>query len=80
VAAQLPGATLVPDATNAAGQHGIGITWPSPNPRADHYELIFDKATLQNIGEEQFNPKTGAVDFEIAPLQRAFVDKAGELP
>jgi hypothetical protein len=80
VAAQLPGATLVPDATNAAGQHGIGITWPSPNPRADHYELIFDKATLQNIGEEQFNAKTGAVDFEIAPLQRAFVDKAGELP
>jgi hypothetical protein len=80
VAAQLPGATLVPDATNAAGQHGIGITWPSPNPRADHYELIFDKATLQNIGEEQFNAKTGAVDFEIAPIQRAFVDKAGELP
>jgi hypothetical protein len=80
VAAQLPGATLVPDATNAAGQHGIGITWPSPNPRADHYELIFDKATLQNIGEEQFNAKTGAVDFEIAPRQRAFVDKAGELP
>jgi hypothetical protein len=80
VAAQLPGATLVPDATNAAGQHGIGITWPSPNPRADHYELIFDKATLENIGEEQFNPKNGEVNFEIAPVQRAFVDKAGELP
>jgi hypothetical protein len=43
-------------------------------------ELIFDKTTLQNIGEEQFNAKTGAVDFEIAPVQRAFVDKAGELP
>jgi hypothetical protein len=81
VAAQLPGAIIVPDATNAAGQHGIGITWPSPNPgRADQMELIFNKTTLQNIGEEQFNAKTGAVDFEIAPLQRAFVDKAGELP
>ena len=81
VAAQLPGAIIVPDATNAAGQHGIGITWPSPNPgRVDQMELIFDKTTLQNIGEEQFNAKTGAVDFEIAPRQRAFVDKAGELP
>ena len=81
VAAQLPGAIIVPEATNAAGQHGIGITWPSPNPgRVDQMELIFDKTTLQNIGEEQFNAKTGAVDFEIAPVQRAFVDKAGELP
>lgn len=75
------GAIIVPGATNAAGQHGIGITWPSPHPgRVDQMKLIFDKTTLQNIGEEQFNAKTGAVDFKIAPLQRAFVDKAGELP
>ena len=81
VAAQLPGGIIVPDATNAAGRPGIGITWPSPNPgRVDQMELIFDKTTLQNIGEEQFNAKTSAVDFEIAPVQRAFVDKAGELP
>ena len=81
VAAQLPGAIIVPDATNAAGRPGIGVTWPSPNPgRVDQMELIFDKTTLQNIGAEQFNAKTGAVDFKIAPLQRAFVDKAGELP
>jgi hypothetical protein len=80
-AAQLPGAIIVPDATNAAGRPGIGVTWPSPNPgRVDQMELIFDKTTLQNIGAEQFNVKTGAVDFKIAPLQRAFVDKAGELP
>jgi hypothetical protein len=80
-AAQLPGAIIVPDATNAAGRPGIGVTWPSPNPgRVDQMELIFDKTTLQNIGEEQFNAKTSAVDFEIAPVQRAFVDKAGELP
>ena len=80
-AAQLPGTIIVPDATNAAGRPGIGVTWPSPNPgRVDQMELIFDKTTLQNIGAEQFNAKTGAVDFKIAPLQRAFVDKAGELP
>ena len=81
VAAQLPGATIVHDATNAAGQHGIGITWPSPNPgRVDQYEMIFDKTTLQNIGEKQFDAKTGRVDFQVAIQQRAFVDKAGELP
>jgi hypothetical protein len=81
VAAQLPGATLIPDATNAAGQHGIGVTWATPNPgREDQYEMIFDKKTLQNIGEKQFDAKTGRVDFEVAIQQRAFVDKAGELP
>jgi len=81
VAARLPGATLVPHATNAAGQHGIGITWPSPAPgRVDQYEMIFDKKTLQNIGEKQFDAKTGRVDFEVAIQQRAFVDKAGNLP
>jgi len=42
--------------------------------------LIFDKKTLQNIGEKQFDAKTGRVDFEVAIQQRAFVDKAGELP
>jgi hypothetical protein len=81
LAAQFPGATLVPDATDAIGQHGIGVTWPSPNPgRVDQNELIFDKKTLQNIGEKQFDAKTGRVDFEVAIQQRAFVDKAGELP
>jgi hypothetical protein len=81
LAARFPGATLVPDATNAIGQHGIGVTWPSPNPgRVDQNELIFDKKTLQNIGEKQFDAKTGKVDFDVAIQQRAFVDKAGDLP
>lgn len=81
VAAQLPGATIVHDAVNAAGRPGIGITWPTPNPgRVDQDEMIFDKTTLQNIGEKQFDAKTGRVDFQVAIQQRAFVGKAGELP
>jgi hypothetical protein len=81
LAATMPGATLVPNATNAVGQHGIGITWASPDPgHVDQTEWIFDKTTLQFIGEREFNAKTGALDFEIATVQRAFVDKAGELP
>jgi hypothetical protein len=72
---------LSPTRPTRPGQHGIGVTWPSPDPgRVDQNELIFDKKTLQNIGEKQFNAKTGRVDFEVAIQQRAFVDKAGELP
>jgi len=77
VAALLPGATLVPDAVNVAGQHGIAIAWTSHQYRT---EWIFDKKTLQYIGERDYNVKTGVVNGESAILQRAFVDKAGQLP
>jgi hypothetical protein len=81
VAALLPGATVVPDAVNAGGQHGIAIAW-SPTNGAQTYrnEWIFDKKTLQYIGERDYNVKTGVVNGESAILQRAFVNKAGELP
>lgn len=82
VAARLPGAILVPDATNAAGRHGIGVAWDSTLKGGDLYraEWIFDKTTLQYIGERDYNVTTGAVYFQIATQQRAFVNKAGELP
>lgn len=77
VAALLPGATLVPDATNAVGRHGIGIVWTG---RYDRTEWIFDKATLQYIGEMDYDAKTGALTGESAILQQAFTAKAGQLP
>jgi hypothetical protein len=81
VAALLPGATLVPDATNATGKHGIGIAWTSTGAQHEYRnEWIFDKTTLQYIGERDYNVKTGVVNGESAILQRAFVDKAGQLP
>ncbi len=80
-AALLPGATLVPDATNATGEHGIGIAWSSTDAQHEYRtEWIFDKTTLQYIGERDYNVKTGVVNGESAILQRAFVDKAGQLP
>lgn len=81
VAAHLPGATLVPDATNAVGQHGVGIAW-SNTSAGDEYrtEWIFSKTTLHYIGERDYNVSTGAVDGESAILQRAFTGKAGQLP
>ncbi len=81
VAALLPGATLVPDVTNATGQHGIAIAWTSTDARHEYRtEWIFDKTTLQYIGERDYNVRSGVVTGESAILQRAFVDKAGQLP
>jgi hypothetical protein len=73
----LPGATLVPDAVNAVGRHGVGIAWDTGDYRT---EWIFDKTTLQYIGERDFNVKTGVVNGESAITQSAFVSKAGQLP
>ena len=81
LAATLPGATLVPHATNAAGRAGIGIMWTSKSARQVYQnEWIFDRTTLQFIGERIFNPKTGQVTGESAILQQAFTAKAGQLP
>lgn len=80
-AALLPGAIVVPDATNAVGRHGIGIAWASTDAAHEYRtEWIFDKTTLQYIGERDYNAKTGVVSGESAILQRAFVGKAGQLP
>ena len=79
VAALLPGATLVARATNAVGRPGIGIVWT--NSRHQYRtEWIFDKTTLQYIGERDYDPTTGQLTGESAILQRAFTAKAGQLP
>ena len=81
VAALLPGAIVVPDATNAVGQHGIGIAWASTDAAHEYRtEWIFNQTSLQYIGERNYNAKTGVVYGESAILQRAFVNKAGQLP
>jgi hypothetical protein len=81
VAALLPGAVVVPDATNAVGQHGVGISWAGTGAARDYRtEWIFNKTSLQYIGERDYDAKTGVVNGESAILQRAFVDKPGQLP
>jgi len=81
VAALLPGATLVNDAVNAVGRHGIGIAWNSRSARQSYRnEWIFDKTTLQYIGERDYDPTTGKLSGESAILQQAFTAKAGQLP
>lgn len=82
VAALLPGATLVRHATNAVGKRGIAIAWKSGTGAQHRFltEWIFDRKTLQYIGERDLDVTAGTVTGESAILQRAFVDKAGQRP
>jgi hypothetical protein len=81
LAATLPGATLVPHATNVAGRAGIGIMWTSKTARQVYKnEWIFDKTTLRFIGEKTYDPGTGRLTGESAIIQQAFTAEAGQLP
>ena len=81
LAATLPGATLVPHATNVAGRAGIGIMWTSKTARQVYKnEWIFDKTTLRFIGEKTYDPGTGRLTGESAIIQQAFTAKAGQRP
>ena len=81
LAATLHGATLVPHATNAVGRAGIGIMWTSTSAKQVYKnEWIFDKTTLQFIGERTYDPATGKLTGESAVIQQAFTAKAGQRP
>jgi hypothetical protein len=76
-AALIPGATVVEHATDAVGRSGIAVAWTAGRYRD---EWIFNSATLQYLGERDYDTATGTVSGESAVLQRAFVGKAGQLP
>lgn len=77
--ALIPGVTFIGQVTDVEDQPGIAIAWTD---NRDRYEWIFDPATLQYIGERDFDMSTGTplVTGNAAVLQRAFVGKAGQLP
>ena len=80
-AATLPGATVVPHATNAAGRAGVGIMWTGRAKQVYQNEWIFDKTTLQFIGERLYDPKTGPalarVVFHGRPQASRVLDERG---
>ncbi|MEU4096370.1 CU044_5270 family protein [Streptomyces sp. NPDC026673] len=49
----IPGVTVVPDAVDAAGRHGIGITRKDPSS-ATRDEWIFNKKTLAYLGSRSY--------------------------
>jgi hypothetical protein len=78
-AALIPGVTLIGHVKTVDGQPGIAIAWTNSQ---DRYEWIFDPATLQYVGERDYDMSSGkpVVTGNAAVLQRAFVSKAGQLP
>jgi hypothetical protein len=76
-AALIPGVTIIANATDAVGRHGVAVAFTYQGTRS---EWIFSKLTLQYLGERDINLANGATVGESAILQRAFVDHAGQLP
>ena len=76
-AALIPGVTVVADATDAIGRHGVAVALTSQDIRA---EWIFSRQTLLYLGARYFDGWNGATWRTEAVLQRAFVDRVGQLP
>jgi hypothetical protein len=80
-AALIPGVTLVPQATDAIGRHGVAVGRVGPGAYGGvREELIFSRATLQLIGERTVIPRIGEVTGATAIIDRAFVDHWRQVP
>ena len=75
--AQTPGFTLVPDAADGIGRHGVGIAWSLPDGGGKTV-IIFNPKTYAELGLTTWGAQgqkgTGAL------LTLAIVNKAGQLP
>ncbi|GLX11224.1 CU044_5270 family protein [Microbispora sp. NBRC 16548] len=72
IAAGVDGITMVPDAVDAAGRHGIGVTMEEDHTRT---ELIFDKSTYRYLGERTVATRDRTTSFTSRPLSDADVDR-----
>jgi len=80
--ARVPGITVVGDAVDAAGRHGISV---GVNAHGVRRELIFDRTSLAYLGERTITlgpngGRTGNVTGQAAQLRLAIVDRPGQLP
>ncbi|MFJ9893808.1 CU044_5270 family protein [Streptomyces sp. NPDC091280] len=86
-AAKIPGVVAVDDAADATGRHGVAIARENPAD-GERTEWIFDKKTLQFLGERTVVVKTvtgshfkvGTVTFTSAITERGIVDANKQLP
>jgi hypothetical protein len=80
-AALIPGVTLVPDATDAIGRHGVAVAQHVNGiPGGIISELIFSKTTLRLIGSRTIEARTGASTSATAIISQAFVNHLGQVP
>ncbi|MFI7272774.1 CU044_5270 family protein [Streptomyces sp. NPDC049879] len=89
-AALIPGVSVVPDARDAAGRHGIAVSRTDSYNPGRSAELIFDEESLELLGTREV--ALTDLDFEEGPvaagdvlgstavLDRAVVDEAGTRP
>jgi hypothetical protein len=75
-AALIPGVTVVPAVTDAAGRPGIAVAYPSGKVLE---EWIFSRGTLRFLGERTATPG-GNVTSATAIIGQAFVDHLGQVP
>ncbi|WP_200304291.1 CU044_5270 family protein [Streptomyces adelaidensis] len=84
-AAKIPGVTLIEDAVDPAGRHGVGIRRVDERA-AWATEWIFDRDTLTYLGERSYLTadgemgKKGMIMSENAVLKRGVVDRYRERP
>ncbi|MEH0576573.1 CU044_5270 family protein [Streptomyces sp. B21-108] len=83
--ARIPGVTVVEDAVDALGRHGVGVAREDAKERF-RMEWIFDRKTHQLLGQRKTltrdfgGLKKGTVVSDSATVRRAVVDKAGQRP
>jgi hypothetical protein len=79
--AQMPGTTLLPDATDAAGAHGIGIARTVLGMQGElREELIFDPASYQLIGQQSAVPGAGGYVVSATALRQYRFVGSGPAP
>ncbi|MEU8527163.1 CU044_5270 family protein [Streptomyces sp. NPDC048629] len=82
-AARIPGVTVVDDAADAAGRHGIAVARVHAGERT---EWIFDRNTLEFLGERAImventeRAKPGQITATTAVLTRGITNKPGQTP
>lgn len=82
---RIPGVTEIPDAVDAAGRHGVGITREDASS-ATRSEWIFDKDTFAYLGSRSYlkdearGITTDTLYGVDAVMERAVTDQHGEEP
>jgi hypothetical protein len=82
-AARIPGVSVVSDAVDAVGRHGIGVARVDGGRR---FEWIFDRHTMEFLGERDIMvastpwATSGEVIGTTAILTRSVTDKPGQTP
>jgi hypothetical protein len=76
-AALIPGVTVIANATDAIGRHGVAVAFTYQGTRT---EWIFNRQTLLYLGERDTDLANGATTGMSAVTQRGFVDHVGQLP